>query len=152
MSWSLRLQNGDLVVDEGKLSQVTGIDKLVQDLRAHFLERMGTDPLHPRFGSVLDGGTRPDGTEIPSVIGDSNASLTKSFVSNEIDRIIQDHQEKQFSRSQDDRIRYNKTTFTEGEFLDSADVQILQVDDTLMVRITLRAGDSTRSFQVPFLV
>ncbi len=68
MSWSLQLRNGDLFHQHGHYAQVYGPAKLVQDLRAQILERLGHDDMHPEFGSALDGGILPDGTTIDSVI------------------------------------------------------------------------------------
>jgi hypothetical protein len=66
MSYSLRVEGGDLVVGNKRaLEVVTGKEKLFQDLKLWLLERVGTDPSTPTFGSRLDGGV-VDGQIIPS--------------------------------------------------------------------------------------
>lgn len=140
MSWSLNLRNGDLTVDRGQLGVATGFNKLAQDLRCHLLERMGNDRLHPGFGSVLDGGTREDGIEIESIIGETDEGLIVSFISGEINRIVQEHQAKQLERAVEDRLRYNKTTLSDEEILEAADVKLVHTEDTMMVHITLRSS------------
>jgi hypothetical protein len=140
MSWSLELRNGDLTVDQGRLGIATGGAKLAQDIRCHLLERMGTDPLHRGFGSVLDGGTREDGIEIPSIIGEVDNGLIHSFVSTEINRILREHQQKQLNRALEDRMRYNKTTMSDDEILETGDIKILRTGDVIMVHITLHSS------------
>jgi hypothetical protein len=69
MSWSLRIQNGDLMLDGTNLGRATGSAKLIQDLRCAILEKMGTDDLHPEYGSLLDGGRDESGDVQPGYIG-----------------------------------------------------------------------------------
>lgn len=140
MSWSLQLRNGDLTVDRGQLGIATGISKLAQDLRCHLLEKMGTDPLHKGYGSVLDGGTREDGVEIPSIIGETDEDLIVSFIGTEVNRIVRLHQNEQLNRAVSDRLRYNKTTLTDDEILETADVKLVHTADTMMVQITLHSS------------
>jgi hypothetical protein len=146
MSWSLQLRNGDLVIDRGRLGHVTGVQKLAQDIRCHILESMGTDPLHPDFGSVLDGGTLEDGTEVASIIGETDPEAIRSFVTTELNRILTEHQNKQIERAETDRLRYNKTTLTYGEVLDDAEVNIGMTGDLLVVQIILhsKTGEERR--------
>ncbi len=118
----------------------TGIQKLAQDLRCHLLERMGTDRHHPGFGSVLDGGTREDGVEIESIIGETDEGLIASFISGEVARIVRDYQSKQLDRALGDRLRYNKTTLSDHEVLEAADITLTHMEDAMMVNITLRSS------------
>jgi len=107
---------------------------------------MGTDPLHPDFGSLLDGGTLQSGEEVASIIGETDPELIRSFVVTEINRILSDHQDKQLVRAESDRLTYNKTTLTFGEALDDAQVNIGSVNDILVVQIVLQSknGDERR--------
>lgn len=53
MSYSLAVQDGDLVQQGSALGLVFGVDKLRQDLQLWLTERHGGDRFHPRMGSVL---------------------------------------------------------------------------------------------------
>ncbi len=128
------------MVDRGQLGSVTGIQKLAQDLRCHLLEHMGTDPLHPEYGSLLDGGTQENGIEVPSIIGETDEGLINSFIGNEVVRIVRDYQSKQLIRATEDRLRYSKTTLADDEVLESADVNLIHTADTMMVQITIHSS------------
>lgn len=145
MTWSLEVRNGDLTVGGAQLGTVTAEDKLVQDLRHFLLERMGTDNLHPSYGSLLDGGVTPDGRTHDGVIGSALFNEAALFVESEIRRICNAYQARQIERAKQDRMRYNKTTFTAGELLISVDdVALTQKETTLQVRIVLTTGTSRR--------
>jgi hypothetical protein len=142
MSWSLELRNGDLTIGGTRLGAVTGPQKLVQDLRCALLERMGTDPSHPSFGSLIDGGRTPDGVEHVSLIGGSNWDRIAIQVESEIRRIVSEHQDKQLARTQADRVRYGKSTLSRGEVvLSIRSLDLVQVQDTLIARVLLEVGD-----------
>lgn len=141
MSWSLKLTHGDLTLSGTQFGIVTDEAKLVQDLSCHLLERMGTDDLHPGFGSLIDGGTRPDGTEIPSVIGDPDVALVALEIEAEIRRVAREHQAKQLVRAKSDRFTYNKVTLTAGEVLLSIqNIVFTQIEDRLAVKIVLQTA------------
>lgn len=149
MSYSLQLRNGDLVVDEGRIGVVTGWQKLLQDLRCHLLEKLGTDSSYPDFGSALDGGTAPDGTEIDSPIGETDRDVVEAFVVTEINRVIREHQNKQLARVRDDQYTYGKTTLTQGELLESADINIGFQDTMMVIQIVVRSEGLDRRFSIP---
>jgi hypothetical protein len=144
MSWSLQLRNGDLALGQARYGTVTGHTKLTQDLRCHLLERMGTDPTHPSFGSTLDGGRLEDGTEIPSLIGRMDFNRVILEVEAEIRRIERAHQDRQLARIESDKFTYGRPTLLPSEILVAvSDIQFAQVADTLMVRVTLQTGNET---------
>lgn len=141
MSWSLQLKNGDLTLGEARYGAVTGSAKLIQDLRCALLERIGTDPQHPAFGSSLDGGRLPDGTELPSLIGRKDWARVVVEVESEIRRIERNHQARQTSRIEADKFTYGRPTLTPAEILVSIDgIESIQVGDTLLVRVSLVTG------------
>lgn len=141
MSWSLQIRHGDLVIGGTRLAQVAGTNKLVQDLRCVILEKMGTDDLHPSYGSIIDGGRRTDGTVLTSIIGQQNTEHVAIAVRAEIERLGREHQEKQLQRAQDDRFVYGKTTLTAEEVLEAiAGVDITLVQDQMLVRVVLRTA------------
>jgi hypothetical protein len=145
MTWSLQTRNGDLTLGDAHYGTVTGEAKLVQDLRAYFLEKMGTDNMHPGFGSLMDGGTRPDGTVIPGVIGLPNKELAELEIDSEIRRLFGNYQARQLARAKDDRLSYGKTTLHRGEVaLAIQEIKYEAVEDSLTVTITVEtARDST---------
>jgi phage baseplate assembly protein W len=53
MSFSLKITNADLVIANGQLQQVTGTDKLTQQILKICLTDVGANPLHPSYGSFL---------------------------------------------------------------------------------------------------
>lgn len=141
MSWSLKVSHGDLVLSQASLSTVSGSDKLAQDLRAFILERMGTDDLHPEFGSLLDGGIR-NGEYVEGVIGQSNDALSLALVQREIRRIVADYQARQLTRARNDAAIYGKATLAKGEVLLSLSrIDTTQVEDTMNITLDILAGD-----------
>lgn len=140
MSWSLQLQHGDFAVSSRALGTVTNFNKLTQDLRCALLQRMGTDPLHSDYGSLIDGGTLPDGTAVPSLITQTPQAVAASL-QGELQRVAQYYQNQQLNRAKDDRITYNRVSLTPGEVLLSiADIEMSQIEDTLQVTITLQTA------------
>lgn len=152
MSWSLQVKRsrdengrlkpgGDLVLTGASLSTVTNEQKLVQDLTHWILEHMGDDPLHPGYGSTLDGGITPDGRVVDSVIGKQNYGLIRMEIEAEIRRIATAYQRMQIDRATRDRSRYNKSTLTGGEILAAVtDIAFEQNADALKVTITIQSA------------
>lgn len=140
MSWSLKVSNGDLSPAPASLDAVSGAQKLVQDLRLWILERMGTDDLHPRFGSLIDGGTTPEGDEIPGVIG-TDFAQGRAFVESEIRRICREYQMMQLARVKQDKVTLGRATLTPAEVLrDVTKIDFSQYEDALLVNVTLSNG------------
>src|ERR1051325_1057251 len=109
MSWSLQVSYGDFPVSGNSLGIVAGANKLGQDLRHWVLEKMGTDPLHLDYGSLIDGGRTSDGVEQESIIGHVNDRNARVLIESELRRIIQAYQRQQIARAKADRLVYNKT-------------------------------------------
>lgn len=144
MSWSFQIANGDLTLGNASYGTVTGEQKLVQDLRAYILEKMGTDDMHPTYGSTINGGRLADGTEVQGSIGIANNALALAEVESEIRRIASDYQARQLQRAKDDRITYGKVTLTKGEvLLGIGNIDVKQYADTLDLTITLNTGNNT---------
>lgn len=147
MAWSLQVKNGDFTVGGASLGIVTAEQKLVQDLSHFLLERMGTDTLHPGYGSLIDGGITPDGGINTGVIGAELFNEAALFVESDIRRICAEYQQRQIDRAQQDRFRYNKTTFTAGELLIEVDqIELVQSGPTLQVNISLITGANRSVF------
>jgi hypothetical protein len=140
MSWSLRLEHGDLSLSGASLGTVTNEQKLVQDLRCWILEKMGTDDLHPGYGSLIDGGVSPDGTFSMGVVGES-LDLVVLSVESELRRIVSEYQGQQLSRAKSDRFVYNKATLTVREVLLSiSEITVSLSEDRLNVVLGLQTA------------
>lgn len=151
MSWSLQIRNGDLVTDGAKLGVVTRQAKMIQDLSHWILERMGTDPLHPGYGSLIDGGVTPTGDYVEGVIGSGDMDFAQITVEQEIRRIIGEYQERQLARAKNDRMTRGKATLTASEVvIDVPAVEFIRDADELrvMVRLTT-ANDDDLSLEIP---
>lgn len=143
MTWSLRISNGDLVLDGTKFETVSGENKLFQDLRCYLLERMGTDPLHRTYGSLLDGGVLPSGKIVPSPIARTDWRAVTLEIESEIRRVAAEYQNRQLQRAKEDRLRYGRSTLAAGEILaEIGDIRFTQEQDTLRVQISVQAGNS----------
>lgn len=53
MSFDLKIVNGDLVINQGALQTVVDSEKLIQDILKICLTDVGSNPLHPSYGSFL---------------------------------------------------------------------------------------------------
>lgn len=53
MSFDLKLENGDLLLEKGDLKTVADSDKLIQDVLKISLTDAGSNPLHPWYGSFI---------------------------------------------------------------------------------------------------
>lgn len=143
MSWSLKVSHGDLDLSQASLGTVTGTAKLVQDLRCFILERMGTDDLHPSYGSLLDGGFR-NGQYVEGVIGSANDEMSIVVVHSELRRIVAAYQAMQLARARQDLAIYGKATLAKGEvLLGLNNIEFTQRQDTLTVTLHITVGDGT---------
>lgn len=141
MSWSLRLQYGDFVVNNASLGVATKQQKLVQDLRCAILEKMGTDNLHPSYGSLIDGGVTPDGVETEGIIGETDLDLAMLEVESEISRIARNHQREQLERAKRDKLNLGRATLDPEEVLiEITGLDFDQVEDALKVLVTLQTA------------
>lgn len=141
MTWSLKVSNGDLTLSNAGLGTVTAEQKLVQDLRCFILEKMGTDDMHPTWGSLIDGGTLPNGQESSGIIGQTEADFVRLELENEIRRIVGAFQQQQLERARNDQVIYSKATLTKGEVLfDLTDITLEQVEDQMNITLSLQTG------------
>lgn len=150
MSYSLQIQNGDLLIGGATLGVVKGSAKLIQDLRCAILERMGTDDAHPGYGSLIDGG-RLNGQEQPSMIASSDWGRAVTVIESEIRRIATQYQNAQITRLRADKSTYGKPTLTPDELLMGiSSIQFFQAQDNLLVKIGLTTGsNNTLNINIP---
>ncbi len=144
MTWSFHTKNGDLNLGgTGGFATVTGQQKLVQDLKNWLLEPRGTDPLHPDFGAVLDGGLLPDGSFADSLIGNELTAEALVLVESEVRRVLGAYQQQQLDRlTRENSLYGGKNTFSLGEVLASVGaVSLQQANDTVIVTVTIQTGD-----------
>lgn len=144
MSWSFHIKNGDLnLAGPGGFATVTGQQKLIQDLKDWLLTPRGTDPMHPDYGSVLDGGILPDGTVANSYIGGLVTSENLIEIEAEVRRILAAYQQQQLDRlTRENALFGGKNTFSAGEILASvSDVNLQQVGDTVLATCVIETAN-----------
>lgn len=145
MTWSLRIgEDGDFHVDAAHLGTVTAQQKLVQDFRCALLEQMGTDNLHPDFGSLIDGGITPDGVVSEGVIGETDLRMVALTIQGEVSRIARRMQQVQLARAKSDRLTYGHATMVPQEVLLQLNgVEMKQKEDQIYVTINLTAANNS---------
>jgi len=137
MSYSLRIDNGDLMIGGNRsLEVVTGKAKLFQDLKLWILERIGTDPATPLYGSTLDGGF-VDGQEYPSFIGQIPTQYNLNLIKSEVLDLLHRYQQMQISKMRQELIQYDgKHTLSGDEVLHTIDsVEITNIETLVLVRV-----------------
>lgn len=144
MSWSFKINNGDLDFSgPGGFAVVRGQQKLVQDLKHWLLEPRGTDPFHPDYGSTLDGGYFPDGSEVPSAIGGIFTGEDLLKIEAEIRRVLNSYRNQQVDRMNRESMKYGgRNTFSRGEILLTINaVNVSQLGDTALANISITTAD-----------
>ncbi|AON96899.1 baseplate protein [Mycobacterium phage Tonenili] len=125
MSYSLALEDGDLVQRGSQLAIVQGRDKLEQDINLWLLERWGSDRFHLNMGSILQ-----------EFIGGIAEPSTRAEVHAEVFRVLQNYQALQLRRFRED-----PQSLSASELLVSVDEITTQMTyDTVRVTIKLRNG------------
>lgn len=148
MSTSFKLDGGDLVVGSGRsFERVSGAYKLAQDLRLWVLERIGTDPATPTFGSRLDGGVI-DGESIEPFIGHLGSESLLSEIRSEVSTLLGQFQQQQIAKMKSDMLLNDgKTTLTAEEILHVVNsIEATQVATQVIIRVncTTLAGSTFR--------
>jgi len=117
---------------------------------------MGQDPLHPSYGSIIDGGVDASGKPIDSVIGKTNIRLVRMEIEAEIRRVAAAYQRMQVDRATRDRNRYNKSTLTGGEILAAVTaINFTQNADSLWVNVVIKSArntEATLNLQLPAVI
>lgn len=146
MSKSFKIENGDFVISGRSYATVAGKDKLFQDLKLWILERIGTDPATPTYGSTLDGGVI-NGQLVESMIGQSLSQGRIDAVKAEVSRLLEQYQQNQVEKMRLEVIEFRGShTLSPDEILyqiESIDAAQLQ-GDTILVRVACKtlAGTS----------
>lgn len=141
------------MVSGAQLGIVDRQNKLVQDIRLCLLEKMGTDNLHPSFGSLIEGGRTPDGDEVPGVIGESDLDLVILEVESEVTRIVRNYQRQQLTRAKQDKLVRGRATLDPEEvILELGGIDFQQYQDSLRVTIHVVTGTDTVSVTLPIAI
>lgn len=130
MSYSLAVQNGDLVRQGSNLAVVWGVDKLKQDLQLWVAERFAGDRFHPDMGSVLQ-----------DYIGTVISNRTKAEIEHEVMRVLDNYQKTQIYG-----FKRNPRLYSMSELLDAVKEVAVSVNfDTVSVSVSVRSAamDST---------
>jgi len=148
MSFSLQLEDGDLVLSGTSFGTVVGAAKLQQDLICAILTPLGYEELHPTFGSTLIENLLEPGAE--EILGSTNFQHAATLISAELQRICRNYQAQQVARNQSDATRFGKTTLTPNEILVAVKgIQFTQIEDTLQARLELEIGNEVITVSVP---
>lgn len=144
MSYSLKIEAGDLVIGAGRaIDTVIGSAKLAQDLQLWVLERIGNDTATPLYGSSLDGGT-VDGSQIPSFIGQLASQEVIAQIQSDIATMLSTYQQLQATKQAAEIQTYGKSTLSPSEILRNVlSIQAAQTVDQIIVRVAIQAGDGT---------
>jgi phage baseplate assembly protein W len=122
MSFSLAIEDGDLVRKGASFGIVYGTDKLKQDLGLWLTESFGGDKMHPELGSMLD-----------SWIGGIISPSAKSEVEAEVLRVLQNYQAVQLRG-----IKTIPQKYSMSEILYSVnDIKVVMNYDTVAVTISI---------------
>lgn len=135
---NFRIAKGDLVVSNRTYERTEGVGKLTQDIALWLLERIGTDPSTPTYGSTLDGGVI-DGVAVQSQIGSVNGPARLREISAEVRRVLELYQQTQIEKMQLEMALFQgKHTLMADQVLDSIDsIQASQTADLIVVRVTV---------------
>lgn len=75
MSIDLKIINGDLVITQGALQTVQDSEKLIQDILKICLTDVGSNPLHPSYGSFLSRSVVGNAAETSVIVQIATAQL-----------------------------------------------------------------------------
>jgi|SRR5208282_1203947 len=148
MSFSLDLQNGDLVLSGTAFGTVTDAAKLQQDLICAILTPLGFDELHPTYGSILE--ENLINPEIPGIFGETDFRHAATIIHAELVRICQNYQGQQIARNEADASQFGKYTLTPGEILLKVNgINFVQAEDHLICTLKLEIGNDSLELRIP---
>lgn len=75
MSFDLKILNGDLVINQGALQTVVNSEKLIQDILKICLTDVGSNVLHPSYGSFLSRAVVGNSAESGVIVQISQAQI-----------------------------------------------------------------------------
>lgn len=127
---TLAIRNGDLVIGDSGHETITAAPKIRQDLRLALAERYGSDPFHPRWGSLLD-----------RLIGTWLTADQIFGVRQEVNRVLTNYMAVQQAMIQTDLLQADQSRFASNDVIASVDaINVTQVPnepDRITVEIVL---------------
>lgn len=131
MSKSFAIVGGDLSVSARSFATVRGKEKLMQDLRSWLLERIGTDPATPSFGSSLN--------EEDNFLGNILSQRRVFDVRNEVTNLLTRYQQLQLTKMQADSLDFEgKTVLDNDEMIEEiSSVEVTSSGTLILVRVLL---------------
>lgn len=153
MSKSLALVNGDLQIGQGRAYEtVSGSAKLRQDLKLWILERIGTDPMTPTYGSRLDGGVE-NGQPVPSYIGQAMSAENLMRMRTEVIQLIERYQAMQYQKMRSETLKYSGATTISGDevilSIDSVTAKTLEPTIAIIQVVLTTLNKSKISITIP---
>jgi hypothetical protein len=79
MSFDIKINRGDIAIDNGDLKKVVDSEKLIQDILKLCLTTAGTNPLHPWYGSFLSRSIVGSATDTNVLIQISKSQLNSAL-------------------------------------------------------------------------
>lgn len=131
---TFQLRNGDFVVGAGGFVEITGTQKVYQDLAVLVREPYGEDRFHTDWGGILD-----------EFIGTAIDTQAVAEVRNEIQRLIQNYIVMQSNQISADNAMSRRPRYSPEEIVvgvDSIDVNTTYDKINVRVRIRTAAGES----------
>lgn len=126
----LKIEQGDLVLSGGAYAEVTGAQKVAQDLRLALVEPLGTDRFHPGWGSRLS-----------DFIGHPLTEAVRFDVQQEAARVVGNYVSVQRDKIQADVAADRKSRYLTADILTAVDsVQATSVQDVVQVQVRVRTG------------
>ncbi len=130
MSFSLKIQDGDLVAVGNRLDVVWGVEKLDQDVNMWLMERYGGDRFHTNMGSILR-----------EFIGQIASESARAEIQGEVYRVLQN-----YKALQDRKVNETPELMSASELLVNIEDVIANLSyDTVSVVAKLRNGAGTIS-------
>ena len=144
MTWSLKLtSDGDLALGGASLGKVANEEKLIQDLKYEFLEKKGSDPLNPDYGSNLD---NQIGSNFTSSYANDIYQVSELNIKIESDvaDVIRRYQQRQLARAKSDKMIRGAATLTPKEAVVNFQInEIVQNQTSVNVKIDITTASAS---------
>jgi len=138
MTWSLKISNGDLAKGyDNNLEVVRGSEKVVQDLMCWIRHPVGTDPMNPDLGSLIEYGEQGK----TYMINKEMVVLPEEYedlVVSEINRLIRYYQSYQGMRIEQEINQFGRiVTYDQDEIINNFNIDYIKNYDTLYISVNL---------------
>lgn len=125
---TLAIQNGDLVIGPTGHEVVSGVQKISQDILLAIIERYGSDPYHPRWGSLLD-----------RYVGQIMTDAVLFDIQQEALRVVSNYIAVQTSQIQQDVLVSQGSRFSASDVVrDVSDIQVSVAEDPTRANVRLQ--------------